>query len=64
MLQLNQENILTDNFTLTIGDGFNERRRMFRKSLGTIPFRKIGIDKANTTQMLTRRSSMVKSVKK
>lgn len=37
---------------------------MFRKSLGTIPFRRTTIDKANTTQLLTRRNSMAKPVRK
>jgi hypothetical protein len=41
-----------------------QRFELFRKSLGTIPFRKISIDKANVTQVVPRRSTVMKTVRK
>lgn len=38
--------------------------RQLRKSLGTIPFRKLGIEKANTTQVIPRRNSLIKTVRR
>jgi len=55
-----------DRFTLTYHNGFNIARRSVRKSLGTIPFRKLDVAKAGMTQQVatSRRDSTFKIVKR
>ena len=59
-----QNNTEENRFAITLADGFREKPKLFRKSLGTIPFRKMGIEKANTTQLIPRRNSMQKTARK
>ena len=53
-----------ESFMLGARNTFTDKQRLFRKSLGTIPFRRTTIDKANTTQLLSRRNSLAKPVRK
>lgn len=57
---------ITDNNKLLMNqtDGFGQKPRIFRKSLGAIPFRKIAIDKARTTLLIPRRNSLMKTIRR
>lgn len=65
LIELPYPTLESKRFTLTCVNGFIEARRPFRKSLGSIPFKKLDIGKAGLTQQVaSRRSSLVKVPKR